>query len=132
MFEDIMLNLIPIISVVCVFLFLSTVVWAKQRRRERDAYYRHELAKTMVTRGADADEVARMLRKSRSSLAERREGLKLGGLLTFAIGIGFMIGFQWIPADLPIWKIGFVPTLLGAAMVTYSVLADSDSEPDPS
>lgn len=128
MFEDIILNLIPIISVICVFIFLSTVVWAKQRRRERDAYYRHELAKAMVARGADVDEVARMLRKSGSTLGERREALKLGGLLTLAVGVGFMIGFQWIPAEEPIWTIGAIPALLGLAMLVYAFSARSAAD----
>jgi len=128
MFEDIFLNLIPIIAVICVFMFLSTVIWTKQRRREREAYYRHELAKSMIARGADADEIARMLRRSSSTVAERREALRLGGLLTLAVGVGFMVGFQWIPAPEPIWMIGSVPTLLGVAMLIYAFTARANGD----
>lgn len=120
MLEDIVLNLIPIIAVVCLFIFLTTAIWARQRRRERDAYYRHELAKSMIQRGADVDEVARLLRKSNATLVERRETLKVAGFLTLAIGVGFILGFQWIPAEEAVWKVGYVPTLLGLAMLIYA------------
>ncbi|MEZ5332327.1 MAG: DUF6249 domain-containing protein [Thermoanaerobaculia bacterium] len=130
MLEDIVLNLIPIVSVICTFIFLTTLVWAKLRRRERDAYYRHELAKAMIQRGAEGDEVARLLRKSNPGLAERREALKLGGFLTLALGVGFMVGFQWIPADEPIWKLGFVPTLLGLAMLLHAFTSGRSDSAD--
>jgi hypothetical protein len=122
MFDDFFIFLVPIFSILSVFVFLVVIVWTRQRRREREAYYRHELAKAMISRGADADEVVRMLRKSSSRVAERREALKLGGLLTLAIGVGFMLGFQWIPTEEPIWKIGFVPALLGGAMLAYAFM----------
>ena len=45
----------------------------------------------------------------------RRQGLMVAGLVTLAIGIGFMIGFRWI--DDEIFMIGAVPAAIGLAML---------------
>ncbi len=45
----------------------------------------------------------------------RRPGLMVGGLITMAVGIGYMLGFRWI--DDEIWMIGSIPALIGVAML---------------
>ncbi len=120
--EDVFVFLIPITGIVAFFAFLAVLVWTRHRRRERDAYYRHELGKQLVEKGVPGEEISAVLRQeSRDLWLNRREGLKLGGLLTLLAGVGFMLAFAWMD-DEPIWMIGWIPVAIGLALVIYGLL----------
>lgn len=108
--------LIPIVAIVSVFAFLGIAAWAKQRRSERDSYYRHELVKQMAEKGGDNDQVLSFMREeARVRQLVRKQGLIVGGLVTLAIGIGYMIAFQFVEDE--IWAFGTIPTLVGLALL---------------
>lgn len=116
-----MILLIPIIAIVATFTFVGSIAWAKHRRSERQAYYRHELIKKMAEKAEGEDQlVAFMREETRIRQANRRQGLMVGGLVTLAIGIGFMVGFRWI--DDEVFMIGAVPTAIGLAMIAGAFL----------
>jgi hypothetical protein len=50
----------------------------------------------------------------------RREGIKLGGLITLAVGIGLMIFLFMIERKQPVWTVGLIPLLVGAALFGYA------------
>ena len=116
-----MIMLIPIIAIIATFTFVGSIAWAKHRRSERDAFYRHELIKKMAEKAEGEDQLMAFMREElRIRQANRRQGLMVGGLVTLAIGIGFMIGFRWI--DDQIFMIGAVPAAIGLAMIAGALL----------
>lgn len=113
--------LIPIIGIVATFSFVGLIIWAKHRRTEREAYYRHELIKQMAEKAASEDQLLAFMREeAKVRQLNRRQGLQVGGLITLAVGIGYMIAFQWI--DDEVWMIGAIPALIGVAMLASAFL----------
>ncbi len=113
---------IPVVAVISICALLAVAIWSSQRRREREIHYRHELLKRLVDKGADKDDLAALMRASDvNRWVNRREGLKLGGLITLLAGIGTMIGLQFIE-DEAIWLMGSVPTLVGFGLLFYAVV----------
>lgn len=119
--EGVFTMMIPIVATIATFGLLAVMVWTAQRRRERELHYRHELLKKLVDKEGESAATAFLHNQSEVAWANRREGLRIAGLVTAAIGVGFMIGFQWL--DDGIWMIGAVPAAVGLAMLIYALLA---------
>jgi len=85
------------------------------------AYYRAETIKKIVDmQGAGGDAVLAVLREEEKISARRvREGLKLGGFITGAVGIGLIICLRAIVPDMPVYLVGFIPGLVGVALLAY-------------
>ena len=103
------------------FSFLSVAIWAHARRREREAYYKSERVKKIAemeeTGAVSAIELFREEEKS----AERRrgEGIKLGGLVSAAIGVGLMVFLRQLKPDRPDYLCGLLPLFIGLALLVY-------------
>jgi uncharacterized membrane protein len=121
-----MLPLFLFLSVasVAVFSFVAVAVWSSERRREREAYYRSEtLRKIAETQGAGGGSVIEFLREEeRNGARRRREGQKLGGLITVAVGIGMTILIWAVNRDEPepVYLAGLIPVLIGLALLSYA------------
>jgi hypothetical protein len=124
--------LVPIVGSIALFSFLGVAAWSDARRKEREAYYQGEtLKKIAESSGEGAKAAMEMLHeRERNELRRRREGLRLGGLVTAAVGIGVMVLLKAIVHDEPgVYLVGLIPLLVGLALLTYSyVLAPKDSE----
>lgn len=124
--------LVPVVGSIALFSFLGVAAWSDARRKEREAYYQGEtLKKIAESSGEGAKAAMEMLHeRERNELRRRREGLRLGGLVTAAVGIGVMVLLKAIVHDEPgVYLVGLIPLLVGAALLTYSyVLAPKDSE----
>src|SRR5262245_6045292 len=85
--------LIPIVAIVCVFTFVSIASWADARRKERAAYYKSETLKKIAETqgGGGATALEFMREEDRIATRREREGQKLGGLITMAVGVGLTI-----------------------------------------
>jgi hypothetical protein len=86
------------------------------------AYYRAETIKKMAEmQGAGADAVVTMLREDEKISARRvREGLKLGGFITCAVGLGLIISLRAIVPDMPVYLVGFIPLLVGVVLLAFA------------
>jgi len=113
--------LLPIVSVVAVFTFITVATWAENRRKERESYYREETFRKILDHGGDAgDRILGLIRKEGTERARRRiEGLKLGGLITTVVGVGVMIFLGMLIDDEPIYLAGLIPLLIGLVLVIY-------------
>jgi len=103
------------------FSFLAVATWSDSRRREREAYYKSEtVRKVMEMPGATPATVQEFVREQ-EAIADRRrrEGLKLGGLITMAVGIGIMAFLIGKPGP-QIYTVGAIPILIGAALLAYA------------
>jgi Flp pilus assembly protein TadB len=111
---------------VAMFSFVGVAVWSRERRREREAYYRSEtLRKIAETQGAGGNSAIEFLREDERYAARRRgEGQKLGGLITLAVGIGMMVFIKAVDRGDPdpAYLVGLIPLLIGVALLAYTYL----------
>jgi hypothetical protein len=113
---------IPVVGSIALFSFLAVASWAEARRKEREAYYTSEAVKKIAESSAEgAKSALELLREKQKNAQSRRlEGLKLGGLITTAVGIGVMVLLRGIANDDgPVYLVGLIPLLIGAVLVLY-------------
>jgi Flp pilus assembly protein TadB len=113
--------LIPIIFSIALFSFLAVASWSDARRKEREAYYTTEALKKISESSAEGGKSAiEYLREQNKNTAQRRvEGLKLGGLITLAVGIGLMVLVRGLNHDEPAYLVGLIPLLVGLALLVH-------------
>jgi hypothetical protein len=111
-------TLIPIAGIA----WLAVVVWLGTRQKEKEDFHRSEVLKKIAeTPGDAAQKVLEMMRQQEDEAkVRRREGIKLGGLITLAVGIGLMIFLFMIERKQPVWTVGLIPLLVGAALFGYA------------
>jgi len=116
--------LVPIVGSITLFSFLGVAAWSEARRKEREAYYTSEtLKKIAESSGEGARSALELLREQQKNAAKRRvEGMKLGGLITAAAGIGVMVLLHGIVHDEPVYLAGLIPLLIGLALLLYPFL----------
>ena len=105
---------------VALFSFVAVAKWSDNRRREREAFYKSEVLKKIAE--MQGDTVAMLREQERNSLRRLREGIKLAGVTTAAVGIGLMPFLRAIAPDQPVYLVGLLPLLVGVALLSYSYL----------
>jgi hypothetical protein len=107
------------VGAVALFSFVAVASWADARRKEREAYYKSETFKKIAeTQGANA--VLDLLREEqKQTVLRRREGLRLGGLINTAAGVGLMVFLAAIERSEPVYLVGLIPLLIGVVLVAY-------------
>ena len=109
--------LLWIVGTASTFTFLSVFWWALQRRREREALYRHETARRLIERG-EAEIALSWLREDEAAAEDRRRmGLRLSALVAIATGIGVLVGLPDLQDEEAI--LGWVPLLIGVALLIH-------------
>jgi peptidoglycan/LPS O-acetylase OafA/YrhL len=114
------------------FSFLSVFVWAHQRRREREAYYRSEtLRRFSETAGAAPALLVQALQEDEHNSVRRRlEACRLAGVITLAVGIAMMVFIKAVDARSvePSYLVGLIPVSIGLGLLFYVyVLAPRES-----
>ena len=117
--------------VVASFSFLSVMIWSRERRREREAYYRHEtLRKIADSQGTSSGALLEILREEeRIAARQRRESQKISGLVTIAAGVGLAVFLGIVDRNDrdAAYLVGVIPMLVGAAFLFYAyVLAPGE------
>ncbi len=123
--------LLMMVSILASFTLVSVLVWSKNRRRERESYYRHETyRKMMEVSGSGAQAVVDLMREEEAREARKRaEGLKFAGLILLAVGAGLMIFLGFLVPHQAVFLIGVIPLLIGVVMVAYGFLRARNSFP---
>lgn len=120
---EIMVFVWLIFSAVGLFSFLSVKTYIDGRRKERESYYKSETMRRLTeNQGGGAAAAIELLREEESIHTRKRlEGLKLGGLITTAVGIGLMIFLFFADDSRPHvgYLCGLIPLLVGAALLAY-------------
>jgi hypothetical protein len=114
------------VGAVALFSFIGVASWADARRKEREAYYKSETIKKIAeTPGASGSAALDYLREEEKIAVRRqREGLKLGGLITTAVGIGLMLMLWGVGGknEKGVILVGAIPLLVGVALMTHAFL----------
>ena len=101
--------------------FIPTVTFLDNRRKEREAYYRAESLRRITEASGESGKAAIDLMRDEGRLErqKKREGMKIGGLVNLAVGVGLSVflGAMHNPAYL----VGLIPGLIGVALLTYAL-----------
>ncbi|HEX4021606.1 MAG TPA: hypothetical protein VHX63_10705 [Acidobacteriaceae bacterium] len=110
------------IASIALFSFLAVATWTGTRSNEREVYYKNETIKKIVdSPGPGADAALAYLREQhRQAEINKREGLRLGGLITAAVGLGVMIFLRAMVHAAPVYVAGIIPLLIGIALFGYA------------
>lgn len=110
------------IASIALFSFLAVATWTGTRSNEREIYYKNETIKKIVdSPGPGADAALAYLREQhRQTEINKREGLRLGGLITAAVGLGVMIFLRAMVHAAPVYLAGIIPLLIGIALFGYA------------
>ena len=111
--------------------FIPLVSWIDGRRKEREAYYRAETLRRISEASGEAAQTALELirEEARQEQIKKREGLKIGGVITMAVGLALIFFFLFASGDPHAWAIGMIPGLIGVAMLVYVYLLAAPVEP---
>jgi len=104
-------------------IFIPTVTWIESRRKEREAFYKAETFRRLAESSTDSGKAAvELLREqSRQEQIKRREGMKIGGVITLSVGVALVIFLRAMTtgeAGAP-YLVGLIPALIGVAMLVY-------------
>jgi hypothetical protein len=120
--------MVPVVGTIAVFSFLAVARWSDARRKEREAYYRSETVKKIAeTQGSGGGSALEYLREEeRIGARRRREGQRLGGLITAAVGVALIaflkFGIMNDPDAQNVYLVGLIPLFIGVALLVYSYL----------
>jgi predicted cobalt transporter CbtA len=100
--------------------FIPVVTWLESRRKEREAFYRAETVRRLAENTGEGAKMALELLKEegRQEQLKKREGMKIGGAITTAVGVALCIFFT-MQGNQRDWVIGLIPGLIGVAMLVY-------------
>jgi hypothetical protein len=106
---------------IAVFAMVVLVVWLGVRQKEKESAHRHELLRKIAeSQEAAAQRVLDMIREQEyEAQIRRREGMKLGGLITSAVGLALMPMLYMLVPSKPAWIAGMIPLLVGIALSVY-------------
>jgi hypothetical protein len=115
--------LLSAVYVLALAAVLSIVVWARERRREREALYRHETLRRLIEQGQmSAERLGEFLAaEDAEGQRRRRRALRLWAAALLAAGIGLLLGLRGAE-EVPVRGIGFLPACLGLGLVAHIAL----------
>ncbi len=112
---------------IAVFSFVAVLVWADTRRREREALYRSEMIKKVSETQGAGSTVEFLREEDRIAARRSREGQRLGGLVTVAVGVALIAMLAGLERREHAYLVGLIPLLAGVAILVYSyVLAPKE------
>ncbi|MGB6974442.1 MAG: hypothetical protein WBD67_07150 [Terracidiphilus sp.] len=103
--------------------FIPLVKWIETRGKEREAFYKADTIRRVAeSSGEGAKAAIELLREEDRSRARRaREGLKIGGLINIAVGVG-LVAFLHALIGGGVYLCGLIPGFIGVAMLVYVYL----------
>ena len=115
--------LFPLVIIVVVFTFTGVIHWVDSNRKEREAFYRADTLKRLSDAPGDGAKAAFDLLREQDRLKRinAREGMKVGGLVTVAVGAGLCIFLRMVAGGgtgSP-WLVGLIPGFVGVALLIY-------------
>jgi Flp pilus assembly protein TadB len=119
---------VPSVAIVAVFTLASVATWSESRRKEREAFHRHELFRRMLEQQSASVESVRdalvQLMREEEALRLRRQvdGERLGGLITTSVGITLAIFLYFIAPQRPVYLVAGIPFSVGLMLLVHSFM----------
>jgi hypothetical protein len=107
--------------------FIPVVTWIDSRRKEREAFYKADMMRRLSEASGEGAKAALELlyAEERMKAIRQREGLKIGGLVNLAVGIGLIFMLRSLIPNHGPYLVGLIPGLIGVALIVYAyVLAE--------
>ena len=106
------------IGAVSLFSFIAVASWSDARRKERESYYKNDMLKKLAeSSGAGAAAAIELLREeNRLETLRKQQGMKIGGMVLVGTGIGVLIFLYLLIPHAPIYMVGILLMLIGAAL----------------
>lgn len=103
--------------------FIPTVTYMENRRKEREAFYKADTIRRLAeSSGEGARAAVEMLKEEdRQSRTKKREGMKIGGLTNIGVGIALLIFLRALIPNEPVYLCGLIPGFVGVALLTYAL-----------
>jgi hypothetical protein len=100
--------------------FLPFTTYLESRRKEREAFYKADTLRRVSEASGDAGKMSIEFLREQNRLVRIQtiEGLKIGGLIMTAVGIG-VVALLWALAGHDVAVCGVIPALIGLAMLAY-------------
>jgi hypothetical protein len=118
------------IGAIALFSMISISSWSSSRQKEREAYYKNDMLKKLAeAQGPGAASALELLREeARLGSVRTKQGLKIGGLVCFAAGLGTLIFLKAMVTDEPVYLCGLIVLLVGAALYAGSYVVTVPAE----
>jgi len=100
--------------------FVSVVIWLENRRKEREAHYRNEMAKRIAEAQNPEPLLAYVRELERIDAARNRTKARAAGVIVLAVGVAMMLFFYWAAPGTATFLVGLIPFLVGAALLLLS------------
>lgn len=111
------------VGAVCLFVvFIPLVSWIDSRRKEREAFYKADTIRRLAESSGEGAKAAMelMREEERQKRVKMLEGLKIGGLINIAVGLGLGIMlYSLVGTHESPYLVGLIPGLIGVAMLVY-------------
>ena len=118
------------VGAIAVFTMVSIAVWTDARRKEREAYYKADMLKKVAeSQGPGAASALELLREEdRIGTMRTKQGLKIGGMVMVAIGLGLVVLLRALVTNEPVYLVGVLVLLIGVALYgsSYVVTVRAD------
>lgn len=113
--------------------FIPLVSWIDSRRKEREAFYKADTMRRVAEGSGDGAKAALQLLREDERIRRIKtlEGIKIGGLVNLAVGIGVMIflrSFMGSGSSSP-YLCGLIPGLVGVALLVYALFLAAPPDP---
>ncbi len=119
------------VGAVSVFTMISVASWSEARRKEREAYYKNDMLKKLAdTPGPGANAALELMRaEAQIGAARTRQGLRIGGMITTAAGIGVLVFLRaLLGSQGGVFLCGLIPLFVGLALYGSSYLVTTPME----
>jgi len=110
--------------------FIPVTTWIDSQRKEREAFYKSETVRRLTESSGDGAKAAIELMREQDRMGRRKrtEGMKIGGLINIAVGVGLMIFLHALISGEPVYLCGLIPGLIGVALLAYALLLSPKPE----
>lgn len=117
---DMLWVLVAMTTGVFLMLFLGFAIYLRQRRIERENFYRFELRKKAIEAGVSGDTLLQMqLQEERITQRRARATLRFGGVLALTAGLA-MTAIAKETGHPDTMAIAFLPAVIGAGYLIYA------------
>ena len=110
--------------------FIPITTWIESQRKEREAFYKAETVRRLTESSGEGARAAIELMREQDRMGRRKrsEGMKIGGLINIAVGVGLMIFLHALIGGEPVYLCGLIPGLIGVALLSYALLLAPKAE----